>query len=41
MGKVIYEKDADQMFAPASVTKLYSTAAWLTSVPNTGSRRPS
>jgi D-alanyl-D-alanine carboxypeptidase/D-alanyl-D-alanine-endopeptidase (penicillin-binding protein 4) len=26
-GKVIYEKDADRMFAPASVTKLFSTAA--------------
>ena len=26
-GKVVYEKNADQMFCPASVTKLYSTAA--------------
>jgi D-alanyl-D-alanine carboxypeptidase/D-alanyl-D-alanine-endopeptidase (penicillin-binding protein 4) len=26
-GKVLYEKNADQMFGPASVTKLYSTAA--------------
>lgn len=26
-GKVVYEKDADRMFAPASVTKLFSTAA--------------
>ncbi len=26
-GKVVYEKNADRMFAPASVTKLFSTAA--------------
>jgi len=28
-GKVVFEKNADKMFAPASVTKLYSTAAAL------------
>ncbi|MDR3636148.1 MAG: D-alanyl-D-alanine carboxypeptidase/D-alanyl-D-alanine-endopeptidase [Isosphaeraceae bacterium] len=28
-GQTIYERDADQMFAPASVTKLFSTAAAL------------
>ncbi len=28
-GKVVFEKDADRMFAPASVTKLFSTAAAL------------
>lgn len=29
-GKVVYEKEADRMFAPASVTKLFSTsAAWV------------
>src|SRR5882724_9205430 len=28
-GKTLYERNADQMFCPASVTKLYSTAAAL------------
>ena len=28
-GRVVYEKDADRMLAPASVTKLYSTSAAL------------
>lgn len=28
-GKVVYERNADRMFAPASVTKLFSTAAAL------------
>lgn len=28
-GETVYERDADQMFAPASVTKLFSTAAAL------------
>jgi serine-type D-Ala-D-Ala carboxypeptidase/endopeptidase (penicillin-binding protein 4) len=28
-GQTIYERDADQLFAPASVTKLFSTAAAL------------
>jgi D-alanyl-D-alanine carboxypeptidase/D-alanyl-D-alanine-endopeptidase (penicillin-binding protein 4) len=28
-GRVVYEKNADQMFGPASVTKLYSTAVAL------------
>ncbi len=28
-GKSVYERDADQLFAPASVTKLFSTAAAL------------
>ena len=28
-GDVIYERNADQLFAPASVTKLFSTAAAL------------
>ena len=26
-GKVVYERNADQLFAPASVTKLYTCAA--------------
>ncbi len=40
-GEVVYERNAEQLFAPASVTKLFSTAAARSSLgPGIGFRHP-